>query len=381
MTRHRRLSFAIETSSVVSENRPTGIGRYIVALLGGLAELEVNESEEFRMIQLFKGSSSRWKQRHRLQSGARFSLQMWRDGWWPMRAPYDVVHCPDDRIPPWRGPAYVATIHDLFAMIDLDIFPCPEERDRRKQQYQQLVERSHQIICISEHTRLDLLRFTKAEPARAHAIPLGVSPQFRRHSAAELKPALKAHGLNRPYFLFVGAYRPYKNLRRMLEAFAQSGLAHDYDVVLIGSAGASEQIDYKSFINSLGIENSVRQLGYVDESDLPALYAAATTFLFPSLYEGFGLPILEAMASGTAVLTSTAASCPEVASGHAELADPFSVDSIGDGLLRAVAMSDDRRAAAAAYARSKTWRDTAAKTLEIYRLAAQEAPRALRAKR
>jgi glycosyltransferase involved in cell wall biosynthesis len=110
-----------------------------------------------------------------------------------------------------------------------------------------------------------------------------------------------------------------------------------------------------------------RFAGFVSDADLPALYAGAAAYLFPSLYEGYGLPILEAMACGTPVLTSDRGSCPEAAAGHAVIADPLDVDALAAGIREAVSMTAERRAAALAYARSRTWEATARGTLAVWR--------------
>jgi alpha-1,3-rhamnosyl/mannosyltransferase len=115
----------------------------------------------------------------------------------------------------------------------------------------------------------------------------------------------------------------------------------------------------------------VRLLGYVPDADIPPLFAAARAYLFPSLHEGFGMPILEAMASGTPVLTSTTTACPEAAAGHAELVDPESVEDIARGIHAVAAFGPERIAAARAYAASMTWQRTAAQTLELLEQAAR----------
>jgi glycosyltransferase involved in cell wall biosynthesis len=149
-------------------------------------------------------------------------------------------------------------------------------------------------------------------------------------------------------------------------------LRQEYALVLAGRVPAEHRPQLEASIAALGLTGRVLMPGYFDEADVPALYASAAALMFPSLYEGFGLPILEGMASGIPVLTSNASSCPEAAGGHAVLVDPLSVDDIARGIERTLALTPAARGAALAYAQSMTWARTAGLTLEVYRKAAAE---------
>lgn len=362
------LSCAIEATGLL-DRHPTGITRYTRSLIEALSALEVPASDAFELTQLWR--SSRWKRRDRLPRGPRLSAQMWRSGLWPLSRPWQVVHCPANRMPPWRGPAYVSTIHDLYAALGIN-HADPGSRERQLAVYREQGARSTRLICVSEHTRQDWLRLIGGDASRIHVVHLGVADRFRPHSNDELSALRQRLELPQPYLLFVGHANPNKNLPRLLEAYARSTVRAHCQLALVGGAPPDEQRTLVERISALGLGKRIRMLGYVNDADLPALYAGAAAYLFPSLYEGFGLPILEAMASGVPVLTSTAASCPEVAAGHAVLVNPESVDAIAEGLDQVVAMNAAQREAARAYAATKTWQRTADATLAIYRLAAQD---------
>jgi glycosyltransferase involved in cell wall biosynthesis len=179
---------------------------------------------------------------------------------------------------------------------------------------------------------------------------------------------LARHGLTRPYLLFAGSPRPNKNLSRMLGAFAQSALAASHDVVVLGRVSDdSDGIALRAQVQALGLQARVCITGYVSDADLALAFSAASGLLFASLDEGYGLPILEGMASGIAVLTSTATSCPEVAGGHAVLVDPLSVSSVCQGINQLPLKTPAQLEAARAYASAMTWRRSAVQTLDILR--------------
>lgn len=360
--------YAIEATTTIAE-RPTGISRYARCLIDALAVLDVPPERDYALTLLYR--SSRFSRRKLLPSGPRLTPQVWRNVIWPLRRPYDVVHVTNDRIPPWPGLPVVTTVFDLYALVGMN-FGSAEARERHAEVYRRIARRSDRILFISRHTEQDFRAAFDYPAERCHAVHLGVGPEFQPQPAERIAALRERHGLAGPYLFFTGLHNPNKNLPRLLEAFAQSRARHDAELVLAGPpSDPAEVARLEQRLATLGLTGRVRRLGYVAESDIPALYAGAAAFLFPSLYEGFGLPILEAMACGTPVLTSTAASCPEVADGHAELCDPQSVADIARGIDAAVAMPAARREAARAHARAKTWERCARETLAVYEKAAR----------
>jgi glycosyltransferase involved in cell wall biosynthesis len=357
-----RPTFAIEATNLTDE-RSTGIGRYTRQLVEALSSLSVPPEDEFELLQLCK--RSRWKLRERLAQGPRLSSCCWWGPVWPLPRPScSLLHVPDERQPPWRVPV-VATVHDLYAALNIN-YTDENRRQRKLRHYEHLRDRCARLVCVSENTRQDFLRLVGGDPARLRVVHPGVSPEFRPHSALEIQAVRARHGLTGPYLLFVGS-TPNKNLANTLEAFAAGRFATDFTLMVCGERSRAQGEALAARITELGLNSRVRFAGFVSDTDLPALYAGAAAYLFPSLYEGYGLPILEAMACGAPVLTSDRGSCPEAAGGHAVIADPQDIDALAAGIASAVAMPADRRAAALAYARTRTWEATARGTLAVWR--------------
>jgi glycosyltransferase involved in cell wall biosynthesis len=215
---------------------------------------------------------------------------------------------------------------------------------------------ARRIVADSQATARDLVAHFGVAPERIRVAYLG-GPEV---PDARPGPETAArYGLPPRYFLFVGTLQPRKNLGRVLRAFARLSGAGDGAIVLAlaGAAGHGSP-ELRRQVHELGLDQRVRWLGYVPRADLPALYAHATAFVFPSLYEGFGLPVVEAMAWGAPVITSSASSLPEVAGDAAILVDPYDVEGLARSMERVLAdpgLRDDLIAAGHARARRFTW--------------------------
>ena len=219
------------------------------------------------------------------------------------------------------------------------------------------LERADMILAISHSTAADLVEiYPKIDRSRIRVTHLGVEESF--FGAAPTGRSAMAGG-NDPYLLHVGNQAGYKNFERLLEGFAQSGLARDFQLVAVSPTGESLTPHAKSLIAARGLRDRVRIRARVSDSELRSLYAAAVALVYPSEYEGFGLPILEAMASGTLVATSNRSSMPEVGGSAAFYFDPTSPDDIAARLVEIVALSDAERSllqqAGIARAREFTW--------------------------
>jgi glycosyltransferase involved in cell wall biosynthesis len=274
--------------------------------------------------------------------------------------------------PPLSLRPYVFTHHDNSP------FDHPEYYNRFKlARLRPLIRmglaRACRIICPSEFTRRRTVERFGIAPERISVVPLGVAARYRPVDPATARRLLsERYGVDAPYFFFAGKLQRSKNITRLLEAYAcvNARLPGKLRLVLAGKrTEANLNLDEK--IERLGGGN-VRELGHIREEDLPALYSAATAFVFPSLSEGFGLPVIEAMACGTPVVTSNICSLPEVAGGDALLVDPCSVESIASAMLKLA--TDDALAASLSVrgqerAARFTWAETARRTAEIYRQA------------
>jgi glycosyltransferase involved in cell wall biosynthesis len=223
------------------------------------------------------------------------------------------------------------------------------------------VRRAARLLCISEATRRDLVRRYPSAEAKALVIPLAADERFSRPSpAAELDEVRSRHGLDGEFVLCTGTLEPRKNLQRVLEAHA--GLSRRTQLALVGPRGW----EFEPIVEQAGQAENVRVLGEVLDDDLAALYHACTVFCYPSLYEGFGLPLLEAMSAGAACVTSSVSSLPEVGGDGVLYVDPTSVAEIRNALDKLLASEQIRAELgekAIRRAAGFSWDRTAADTL------------------
>ena len=226
------------------------------------------------------------------------------------------------------------------------------------------------IITDSESSRRDIVRFYRFPADRVHAIPIGVSHRFVPATREATQRALDRYGITTSYIMVVGSLNPRKNLETLFESYRllrQRGLGHQ--LVVVGpKAWKSASIFQR--LHDLGLESDVVMTGFVDEDDLPALYSGADAFAFPSLYEGFGLPPLEAMACGTPVVTSNSSSLPEVVGGAGLMIDPGDAKALADAIEHLVTdRATHAKFAALGLARAKQfrWDRTACAHLNLYR--------------
>ena len=359
--------FAIEADCLA---RPplTGIARYTRQLGLGLDQLAEQVSPSFRTTMMYRWSSR--GHRHALPTGRNLHRSVWHRGRWPLARLYDAVLCTYNRAPDWPTVPRVVTIHDLHAELGLGL-PYPDWLERELSWRRQLLDGVSEIICVSAATRDDLLRFYPSiRREQTHVVHLGVEGRFSPATKDQVKDLRRRLSLDRPFLLFVGLRHPNKNLTRLLAAYRHCPATQGVDLVIAGPVN-DLPIEVTEALRDERGDRRVRLTGYVADDDLPTLYTAAAAFMFPSLYEGFGLPILEAMRCETPVLTGDRGSCPEVAAGHAVIVDPYDVESISNGIYRALDMDAGMRASASDYAATMTWERTAKGTLDVLRLAAQ----------
>ncbi len=292
----------------------------------------------------------------------------------------DLFWAPTHRLPRYlaRDMARVVTVHDLVWKHAGDTMPAAR-RWMDANSMPEIARLADRIIAVSQNTANDLISEVPGCADKIDAIPLGVAEPGPRVADG----ALAEFGLTEPYFLFVGTLEPRKNLRRLIEAYARlpAALRESAVLAIVGGKGWGG-VDVSTIAGDAGVADRVRLLGYVDEEQLSALYSGALFLAMPSLYEGFGLPLLEAMIRGTPVLTSRRASMPEVVGDAALLVEPEDVDSITAGLAGLLGDQDLRTNLAAKApdrARQFTWDRTAAQTLEVFDKAIAMRPSAGRA--
>ncbi|MBX5491097.1 MAG: glycosyltransferase family 4 protein [Chloroflexi bacterium] len=284
--------------------------------------------------------------------------------------PLDIFHAPDFVLPPVQHARRIVTVHDLAFLL------YPECADARLRSYLMAVvprsiQRADFVVADSANTQNDVICLLGADPARTAVVPGGVEARFQPAApevAADLRERL---GLHAPFILSIGMIEPRKNWQGLIRAYSQARARHrlPHQLVLAGPRGWLWENIFEERERS-PFRNDIIFLGYVADADLPALYSAADVFAFPSLYEGFGLPPLEAMACGTPVVVSDAASLPEVV-GDAGLTVPAEdTDALAAALARLL-LDDALRAQLAAAGRARaaqfTWGAAAVRQLEVYR--------------
>jgi glycosyltransferase involved in cell wall biosynthesis len=252
----------------------------------------------------------------------------------------DLVHAPDFVTPPSQAPAIV-TIHDLSYLITPE-FAFPNLRRYLSRAVPRTLAHAHRIVAVSQTTARDLTEHYQIDPGRITVIPNGVDAIFRPPEPEHARLAVERRGLHEPYFLTVGTIEPRKNHLTVLEAFEQVHAAHPgVSLVIVGSPGwLSEPIMDR--IGQCARRLPVRQLSNVDDKALPALYARSSALVYPSWYEGFGLPVVEAMACGTAVITSGRGAMAEVGGEDALLVSPDDTDAIARAMSQVLDDPDYR---------------------------------------
>ena len=322
--------------------RQAGISQYTLRLLQGLARIE--GEDEFVVLQNFRGREPYIEHERFLRSPcytpSHHRLEAYLLALELLPLGLDVFHSPDF-IPP-RKLRYkcVITVHDLNFLM----YPhfLTSESARYYGQIDQAVRRADRIIAVSESTRRDIVRLMGTPESKISVIYEGANPIFRRlDNKEELRESLRRkYGIDGDFILFVSTLEPRKNIPTLVRAFRQ--LLDDYHLdvrlVLVGREGWGFDEVFNT-IEELKLEDRVLCLGRVPTADLVWLYNTAKAFAFPSFYEGFGLPPLEAMACGTPVVVSNVSSLPEVVGDAGLLIDPQEVDELTVALWRL--MSDD----------------------------------------
>jgi glycosyltransferase involved in cell wall biosynthesis len=276
----------------------------------------------------------------------------------------DLVHATSAAVPPARGRPLVATVHDVAFRHFPQAYPAGGRRFHERAT-RIAVREAARVLVPSAATARDLADLYGLEPARVTVTPLGADPPPDPLDPAPARRLLHRLGVPGPFLLAVGTLEPRKNLARLLAAFAEAAPElPEHHLVVVGPAGWGRALP------AGGPPARVALAGRVDDATLHGLYAAADGLAYPSLYEGFGLPVLEAMAHGTPVLTSDRSSLPEVAGDAALLVDPTDAGAIAKGLVELVGDRELRERLAAAGPRRAaafTWPATAAATWAAYR--------------
>lgn len=287
------------------------------------------------------------------------------------RGGYDLYHEPNF-IPLTDTVPAVVTVHDLSVVLHPEWHPADRVRHHERCFRRGLANARH-VLTVSQAVRREVIRYLGVPPDRVTAAYNGVGPEYRAAGPAEAAAARQALGLPADYLLFVGTVEPRKNVATLLRAYCDlpAELRRRCPLVLAGGWGW-KSADVADYYRREAADKGVIHLGYVDDRHLPGLYAGARALAYPSFYEGFGLPPLEMLACGGAVLASAAEALVEVLAGHAHHVEPLDVAGWRDALRRAIADADwlaEVRRGGRVHAAGFTWERCAAATAATYGIA------------
>jgi len=381
------MRIGIDISRTIEES--TGVGYYAKHLVSGLAK--VDPDNDYLLYGIFYDCHPRGWKNASIPPSSNFRLHQRESPSWLVRRQWinfghykekllggiDLLHSTAYTLPPVSDTNMIVTIHDLSCFV-LPQFHTSENCQFVTRNVHHASRRARFIIADSESTKREVKRFLHVPDEKIEVIYLAAAESFYREALpSSITKVKKTYRITKPYFLAVGSLEPRKNLSRALIAFKaliETGKV-DYQFVIAGGKGWKNE-SFDTALKRLNIDDRLVVTGYVAEEDLLPLYQGADVFLYPSLYEGFGLPVLEAMASGVPVVTSNTSSLPEVAGDAALLVKPMEVFDIYEA-MEALATRPDLREECRrkGFKRSRifTWEETARKTLTLYQKVLGEA--------
>lgn len=319
----------------------------------------------------------------------RFQIQLLRSGIYPLweqvqlplaasRNRLDVLHSPANTAPISLSPAVklVITIHDVMYLLPRSVVPAsPSIYQKLGRFYRSTivpvaVRRADAVITVSNRSKADIVHHLGIHRDEVRVVSEAPNSACHVIEHGALVAAKARLSLKNPFVLGLAHVDPRKNTKRLIDAFAQviGARSCPYELVLVGLSTSGQSI-FRRHAEGLGIADRVRMLGFVSEDDLVALYNLAAVFAYPSLYEGFGLPVLESMACGTPVVTSPTGAIPEVAEDAALMVDPNSSESIAEGLNRMLGSREEAekfRSRGFDRVRQFSWQRTASETIAVY---------------
>src|SRR5918912_4264859 len=368
----------------------TGMGQHLLHLLEGLDALDDKDQQYRLLAPRFRRAytvrapqlSDRFREVEVVSALARLGENV-EQVWWEqvgivlagMREKIDLLHCPYWSSPLWSPWPTVVTVHDVIQ------FVLPEYAWRKiSRVYFGLVSagarRAQAVITVSECSKQDIMKILGLGPERIHVIGNAVDASlYPVRDAWLLANVRERYGIAPRFVLYFGGFDMRKNVPRLIEAYARlpEALRREYQLVIAGRyqhLGHPLYPDPRETVARLGLDSNVIFTGQIREQDKAPLYSAATVFPFPSLYEGFGMPVLEAMACGSPVVTSNVSALPEVAGDAGLLVNPYTPEAISEALLElleSAARRDDLSRRGLERARRFTWPQVAEQTVRVYK--------------
>jgi glycosyltransferase involved in cell wall biosynthesis len=352
-----------------------GIGRYIRELITNIANIDNENDYTIYFISESQAELNEIKKEN--VSSAILPVSIYDIHKQPLlsyrlrKDKLDLFHATSHWLSPFFSPCdLVITIHDLFN------YYLPEVVTRKASLYGRILfprtfNKAKWLMATTDFMKRELLKYYPQLAHKVSVIPLGVSDAFGLVSDDGVEKIKKKYDIKKKFVLYVGTLRNHKNVHRLLEAFSKlpSHLRNDYQLII----AAEEKARYSEIIKrpgELGIEELVQFVGFVQTDDLAVMYKAATVLVLPALCEWFGLPIIEAMACGTPVITSNITSMPEVAGGAALLVNPYNVDELKDAIERVITDESLRyKLSSMGRERAKlfSWTNMAREVLDVYK--------------
>jgi len=331
------MRIALDVSSA-ARTESTGVAMYIRRMLAAFAR--VGEAHRFTLVT----RASRLKNVFRLPAlpAPNFSNKLMLEGLHPFFArSQQIFHGLDARLPGrWMKAKTVVTIHDVFSPLQSTEFATADFRAMKQKRYAELVARADAIVCVSEAVKRDVAAALNPDPAKLRVVYEAGGEGFSPRPPEDVAAVRAKYKLDRPYLIFVGSINKRKNVLTQARAFlrARRELKSDALFAIAGRIGFGGD-EIRQTIEKEEGGGAIRILGYVPDADIPALYTGARGLLFATLYEGFGIPAVEAFACGCPVIGASVGSLPEILAGCGLLADPKSEDSIAAQIQRL--LSDD----------------------------------------
>jgi glycosyltransferase involved in cell wall biosynthesis len=355
--------------------RDYGIGTYVRNLLRQLARQDAtNEYVVFCREADWETIEELGPRFRPIVENAR-AYSMWEQVALPIdlrRESADLFHAPHYVLPPLTPCRSVVTIHDCIHLRFPQYLPSRLGYAYARAQMWSATHRASRVITVSEASKRDILRYFRVPESRIDVIYNAIDDRFwQQPDAEEIARVRERYRLDQQFVLYAGNIKPHKNLERLIEAFhllRQQAAMKDVQLLIIGDE-ISKYATLRRAVHRHKLHKHVRFFGFVSDQTLAALFRLAALFVFPSLYEGFGLPPLEAMASGTPVITSNVSSLPEVVGDAALLIDPYEPEAIAEAMQRVLedpALAADLSRRGLARAREFSWERSIARVREIY---------------
>jgi len=363
-------------------NKKTGVGNYMHNLLLELAKIDKTNSYtlffySLRNLDITKAGQYNFK--YKKTVSLRIPRLLLDFFWNNLRFP--PIEFFIGRVNIFHGNFYLPPmkkgVNGIITIYDMSFFDCPEFHTKATQRFRSKVLKSHyiasKIVTISDFSKSEILKYINIPEEKIEVIYPGVSLPTEVKLKRNEDDILKKYSLSKKYILYVGTIEPRKNLEGLIKAYklllSDDKYKNKYDLVIVGKLGWKYETFFKTLEN-LDLQDKVKRLGYIPDEELPAIYKHTSLFVYPSIYEGFGLPVLEAMAYGVPVITSNISSLPEVAGDAALLINPYNYKEIRDGIAD-ILSTEQLKSQLIARGKDRVkkfpWRKTAEKTLEIYK--------------